>query len=353
MNISEMSAGVARGLLAARLRRRAGADSSLLVTGWHLAAIGLALVAALAALGNSAEAQTSLTTRPPLGDKEWPVVKEGTTRKISQHVYVIPSDSVPRVPNVGIIVGTKATMIIDPGMGLLSGEAVAREMAKVSKNTELYVVSTHLHPEHTTGEQAFPNAKIIRAKAQHQDIEGAGMRWVEMFAKRSPELAEILRGATFRKPDETFDKEKTVDLGGVRVRLMWVGPAHTLGDTAFFVEGDNVLFAGDLAMKNIFPAFAMPQSSMRAWLARLDELERLGATQVVGAHGDLTDASIIKAYRELLAAIQARAGQLKAEGKSAEEAGKQLAEEFKAKYKDWDQPIRVIPAVAVVYKEVP
>ena len=317
------------------------------------ASLRLALIVCLAAFNTLTAAQVFLTTRPPTGEKEWPVVKEGTTRKISPHVYVIPSESVPRVPNVGIIVGTKATMIVDPGMGLLSGQAVAREMAKVSKNTEVYLVTTHLHPEHTTGEGAFPTAKIVRAKAQNQDIEEAGMEWVHIFAKRSPELTEILKGASFRKPDEIFEKEKTIDLGGVRVRLLWVGPAHTLGDTAFFVEGDNVLFSGDLAMKNIFPAFAMPQSSMRAWLARLDELERLPATQVVGSHGDLADASIIKANRELLAAIRVRAGVLKREGKSADDAGKQLAAEFKTKYQDWDQPIRVVPAVAAVYKEMP
>jgi glyoxylase-like metal-dependent hydrolase (beta-lactamase superfamily II) len=280
-------------------------------------------------------------------------VKEGTTRKLSQHVYVIPSESVPRVPNVGIVVGSKATMIIDPGMGRLSGQAVASEVAKVSKNTELYLVSTHMHPEHTTGDAAFPSAKVVRAKAQQQDIDDSGVQWINMFAKRSRELAQILSGASIRKADEMFDKEKTIDLGGVHVRLMWVGPAHTLGDTAFFVEGDNVLFSGDLAMKNIFPAFAMPQSSMRAWLARLDELDSLGAKQVVGAHGDMADASIIKANRELLSAIQRRAAELKKEGKSADEAGKQLAEELKGKYKEWDQPIRVIPAVAAAYREMP
>ncbi len=298
-------------------------------------------------------AQVLLTTRPPTGEKEWPVVKEGTTRKISPHVYVIPSESVPRVPNVGIIVGARATMIIDPGMGILSGQAVAREMAKVSKNTELDLVTTHLHPEHATGEGAFPTAKIVRAKAQNQDIEEAGREWIDIFAKRSAELTEILKGASFRKPDEIFDTEKTIDLGGVRVRLMWAGPAHTLGDTVFFVEGDNVLFSGDLAMKNIYPAFAMPQSSMRAWLARLGELERLPATQVIGSHGDLADASILKANRELLSTVQARAAELKGEGKSAYDAGRQLAEEFKIKYKDWDQPIRLIPAVAAAYKEMP
>ena len=74
--------------------------------------------ALLAALGTAAAAQVFNTTRSPQGDKEWPVVKEGVTVKVSPHVYAIPSESVPGVPNVGIVVGSKATMIIDPGMGL-------------------------------------------------------------------------------------------------------------------------------------------------------------------------------------------------------------------------------------------
>ena len=35
-----------------------------------------------------------------------------------------------------------------------------------------------------------------------------------------------------------------LDLGGVRVRIMWLGPGHTRGDTVMFVEEDRVLFAG-------------------------------------------------------------------------------------------------------------
>ncbi|NBR30416.1 MAG: MBL fold metallo-hydrolase, partial [Betaproteobacteria bacterium] len=163
------------------------------------------------------------------------------------------------------------------------------------------VVTTHLHPEHTTGELAFPNAKIIRAAAEQKDIDESGMHWVNIFRKRSPERAEILKDAAFRKADELFEKEKTVDLGGVRVRLMYVGPAHTLGDTAFYVEEDKVLFPGDLAMKEIFPAFAMPQSSMRSWLASLEMLERLKPAHVIGSHGDLADGSILAANRERFA----------------------------------------------------
>ena len=309
--------------------------------------------ALFAALYVPAAAQVFNTTRSPQGDKEWPVVKEGITVRVSPHVYAIPSESVPGVPNVGIVVGSKATMIIDPGMGRLSGEAVAREMAKVSKNTEVYVVTTHLHPEHTTGELAFPNAKIVRAVAEQKDIDEAGMQWVNIFRKRSPERAEILKDATFRKADELFEKEKTIDLGGVRVRLMYVGPAHTMGDTAFYVEEDKVLFPGDLAMKEIFPAFAMPQSSMRSWLTSLEMLEGLKPAHVIGSHGDLADGSILAANRELLSTLQARALALKREGKTAEATGKLLVEEFKAKYPAWDQPVRVISAVDAIYKENP
>src|SRR5450631_386081 len=86
-----------------------------------------------------------------------PLVKENSTVKISEHVYVIPdSNSTPLVPNIGIVVGSKATLVVDTGLGQRNGEAVLREVGKVSKNPLLYVAATHFHPEHTTGGMAFP-----------------------------------------------------------------------------------------------------------------------------------------------------------------------------------------------------
>src|SRR3954466_4130017 len=71
-----------------------------------------------------------------------PLVKENTTRKLAAHTYVIPDDNVPLVPNVGIVVGSRATLVIDPGLGRRNGETVLREVAKLSKNAELYIAST-------------------------------------------------------------------------------------------------------------------------------------------------------------------------------------------------------------------
>ena len=283
-----------------------------------------------------------------------PVVKEGTTVKISEHVYVIPDERVPMVPNVGFVVGSKATLVIDPGMGIRSGEVVLRELSKISKNSELFVANTHFHPEHTTGDGAFPqSAKVIRAAAQQQDVDEMGMAWVDTFRKRSPQIEEVLKGASFRKPAQTFDKTTTLDLGGVRVRMMWLGPGHTRGDTVFFVEEDQVLFSGDLAMRDIFPAFATPQSSARSWLASLDVLDKLGAKRVVPAHGVMTDASVISAYRDFIRALQSRVAALKAEGKTQVETAMLVTNEFTPKYSGWDQPIRIQAAARSMYDEKP
>ncbi|MGH8635316.1 MAG: MBL fold metallo-hydrolase [Burkholderiales bacterium] len=284
-----------------------------------------------------------------------PVVKEGTTVKVSEHVYVIPDEKAPMVPNVGIIVGSRATLVVDPGMGVRSGQVVLREIQKLSGNSEFYIVNTHFHPEHTTGEAAFPgNAKVIRAAAQQQDIEEMGVKWVQIFSSRSPVIADVLQGiTTFRAPAELFESEKTLDLGGVRARIIRLGPGHTRGDTVVYVEGEGVLFSGDLAMKQLFPAFATPQSSSRSWQTSLDQLDALKPRTVVGAHYPITDSSVISEYRDLLNSLRARVAELKREGKSSDETGELLRNEFRAKYPNWDQPLRIHSAATAIYRELP
>jgi glyoxylase-like metal-dependent hydrolase (beta-lactamase superfamily II) len=309
------------------------------------------LVALLICAGAIAAAQ-ALAQAPPPGPA--PYQREGATVQLSEHVYVIPDFKVGMVPNVGIVVGTKGALVIDPGMGWRNGEVVLREVQKVSPGGDLYIVNTHFHPEHTTGEVAFPaSAKVLRAAAQQQDVDEMGLTWVSNFAARSPEIAALLKDVRFRKPAQVFEREMVLDLGGVRVRIMRLGPGHTRGDTVMFVEEDRVLFAGDLTMKGLFPAFASPQSRSDTWLASLDEMERLKPRIVVGAHYDIGDASDIEAYRGYLKALRARAAELKKDGKSAEEAGKILVDEFRAKYPGWAQPARVTAGVVAVYRELP
>ena len=292
-------------------------------------------------------AMTAVAQTPP----PVPLIKEGVTVKVSDHVWVIPDGLVPVVPNVGIIVGSRATLIVDTGLGIRNGEAVLREVAKVSKNAEVYVATTHFHAEHTTGGVAFPATyKFIRPQAQQKDVEEFGASFFKMFESRSPEMAALMKGSDYPRAEILFERDYTLDLGGVRVQMTWLGPTHTRGDTAIFVEGENVLFAGDLAMKQLFPAFSSPYGDANVWIASLDKLAAMRPKVVVGSHGGIGDAAVVSAYKEVLTGIGARTKQLKAEGKSEADIGKQLTDEFAKKYPDWIAPVRVPAAVAVYYK---
>ena len=283
-----------------------------------------------------------------------PLIRENAVSRVSEHVHVISDLNVGLVPNVGIIVGSRATLVVDTGLGPRNGETVLRVTNSVSTNRELYVVSTHFHPEHALGESAFPaTAKIVRAKAQQQDIDEFGLALAKTFASRSPLAADLLENAQFRKADVLFDREHVLDLGGVRVRLLSLGPTHTRGDTIVWVEGDRILFAGDVVMNRTFVAFASPYSSVKAWLADFDQLEPLHPAKVVPSHGPVGDASLIAEQRTVIKAIQSRAIELKRQGRSADETATTVQNEMQASYPNWTAPARVAVIARTAYAEAP
>lgn len=303
----------------------------------------LALVAVLA-IATAAAAQTA----PPAD----PLIKESVTSKVAPHTYVIPDGNVGLVPNVGIIVGTRATLVIDPGLGKRNGEAVAREVAKVSKNTEIYVASTHYHAEHTTGIAAFPTAKYVNASVQDDEQARSGAALIKTFSGRSALTAELLKDAAVRKADITFDRNYTLDLGGVHVRFLVVGPTHTAGDTGFFVEEDGVLFSGDVVMNNSFLA-ATAVTSMRAWLAAFDAFAALKATVIVPSHGAVGDGSLVAVNRAVMEEVQERARDMKSEGRSADEAVATVQAELVKKHPQWPRANGIAAAVRAAYLEAP
>ncbi len=277
-------------------------------------------------------------TSPP------PLVKEHATIKISDHVYAIPDANVPLVPNIGIIVGRRATLVVDTGLGPRNGEAVLREATKVRRGRELYVATTHYHPEHSLGGAAFPaTAKFVRPKMQQQDMEELGKDIQNTFASRSPLHRDLLKDVEYPRADILFDREQQLDLGGVHVSLFWRGP--------IFVDEDKVLFSGDVVMNRTFLA-AGPASSIKTWLATLDELDGLHATVVVPSHGAIGDASLIGRDRDYLRAVQLRVTELKAQGKSADDSAQAVTMEIQARFSDWAAPMRIGAAARAAYAEI-
>ena len=171
-----------------------------------------------------------LGTALPLRAQTPPSPVEGL-RQVSAHVHIIPDNSVALVPNVGYIIGDRAALVIDTGLDPPNGAAVYQVAKKVAGAKALYLVTTHVHPEHDLGAQAFPETtSLIRSADQVKEIAESGLQLAKVFASRSPTNAELLKDADFRKADITFEHDYDLDLGGVHAKVIAMGLNHTLGD---------------------------------------------------------------------------------------------------------------------------
>jgi glyoxylase-like metal-dependent hydrolase (beta-lactamase superfamily II) len=294
----------------------------------------------LVILGSSAMAKAQLAQ---------PLVSEDTVTRVSDHVYALAG-----FPNIGIVVGSRGTLVIDTGLGERNGATVLRVAQKLAKGPNLYLTNTHYHSEHTSGEQAFPASTVIlRLALQQEEMNKRVQAHLEVFRNISAQNKDLLQEVKFRTPDILFDGEMKLDLGGVTARLFWLGAAHTKGDMLIFVEEDSVLLPGDIVEKKLFPIMPNEDSSVKGWLAILDQLETLKPRVIVPDHGAaVTDASDIGNERAYLLELQARASELKRQGIPVDDAGKQVAAEFHTKYPDWQGTAYIPNEVKRVYEQV-
>src|SRR5262249_28184565 len=280
-----------------------------------------------------------------------PIVRVEGLRQISAHVHIIPDDSIPLVPNVGYVIGDRAALVIDTGLGPRNGSAVYEVAKNLARAKALYLVTTHVHPEHDLGAQAFPETtSLIRSADQVKEIAESGLQLAKVFASRSPTNAELLKDADFRKADITFEHDYDLDLGGVHAKLIAMGPNHTLGDTIIWIGSEQVLFAGDLAMR-AQPAFASPHSSLRHWLAVLDRLEELKPIIIVPSHGPTGDGTgFIPSYPTHLTEVRDRTAAQKRAGRSMDQTVETVTAAFGDRAPD---KARLAGAIKAAYAEAP
>lgn len=298
-------------------------------------------IAALAALLMLAQPLAAQTPADP-------VVKTEGLRQVSPHIYIIPDNSVPLVPNVGFVIGERGILVIDTGLGPRNGSAVLEVAKELGGSRALYLVTTHFHPEHDLGAQVFPESTtLIRSNDQAKDIAEFGLQLAQVFARRSAINAELLKDADFRKANATFDRDYALDLGGVKVQLIAMGANHTRGDTAIWVESDRVLFSGDVAMRPQ-PVFASPYSTIRHWLSSLDRLEALKPAVIVPSHGPTGDAAFISGYRNYLIEVRDRTAADKKAGRTADQTTETVTAAMAERFPDKG---RLAGAIKAAYAE--
>jgi glyoxylase-like metal-dependent hydrolase (beta-lactamase superfamily II) len=275
-----------------------------------------------------------------------PTLSEDTS-KVSEHVWAIMG-----FPNIGIVVGSRGVLVVDTGLGPRNGATIVRVVEKLAPHHKLYLTTTHFHPEHAAGEGGFPKGTVlIRDSVQEQEALAHGQEMIDMFSGFNAENKALLADVHLRKPDVVFDTEYKLDLGGgVAVRLLWLGEAHTKGDELIFVDPDKTLISGDVVQNKVVPNIFGDGGTPASWIAVLDKVEPLGAAHVLPDHSAVGDGSLVAQDRAFIADLQGRARELKAQGIDAAAAGATLTDEFKKKYSDW--PITSVSGfVKSVYAE--
>ncbi|QUQ63586.1 MBL fold metallo-hydrolase [Kutzneria sp. CA-103260] len=292
-----------------------------------------------------------MSTLPEITDK--PLVR-GEPVEVADGVHVIADNRVPLVPNVGIVLGDRAALVVETGMGRRNGEYVLAKARELAGNRPLFLTTTHFHPEHGFGAQAFRGAAtIVYNRAQRDELRRKGTGYIEMFKGLGPRIAAELDGVELVEPDMVYDGEAEIDLGGRLVRLTAQGPAHTVGDQTVLVD-DRVLFTGDMAETRMFPiAPHFPPHDadvdIAGWIAVMDRLIALAPAVVVPGHGEVTDVSLLRDIRTYLEFVQAEALHHKTAGTDVAAAAEAISTQARNRWAGWENPEWIDFAVRVCY----
>ena len=274
-----------------------------------------------------------------------PIVDPSAIKEIAADVFVISDRRIPLVPNIGIVLGSDAALVVDTGMGPANGRTVLEVAKRLAGQRALVLTLTHFHPEHGFGAQAFKgHAKIHYNRSQRDELQAKGQAYLGMFKTFGPGVAAALEDTQLVLPDDVYEDGSTaIDLGGRRVELRTWGLAHTAGDQVVWLPEERILFTGDLAEERIFPIFPWfpPEDATidgARWATILSELIAWKPAIVVPGHGDLGGVEILAAVRDYMIDLGGRVAAERRSGRHADAIVADLAPAVRAEHPDWSAP---------------
>ncbi|MCL4747008.1 MAG: MBL fold metallo-hydrolase [Burkholderiaceae bacterium] len=190
-------------------------------------------------------------------------------------------------PNSGVIIGDNSCMVIDTTATPAMARDLIRRIREVTDKPIKYVVLSHYHAVRVLGASAYFEhgaQEIIASRGTWEMIVERGEADMKSEIERFPRLFQdvgSIPGLTW--PTMVFERELTLHLGALEVKLMHIGPGHTRGDTIAWIPSQRVCFSGDLVeyMAGVYTGDAQLQE----WPETLEKLRALGAQKLVPGRG--------------------------------------------------------------------
>ena len=250
------------------------------------------------------------------------------------------------VANAGLIVGPESCIVIDALFAPSMTHALRKEIRRVTDKPVRLLINTHHHVDHTLGNALFPEAQIVSHANARREQQRVGTGVLDLLRPRVPELVAEVEGVQPRLPDLTFEGELTLHLDGRTVRLVHLGPAHTIGDALVLLPEERLLFAGDVAFHYVTPlAF---EGHIGGWIEVCDRIDGIEIDRIAPGHGPVGGKDELREMRGYLATIREQARAAFDAGRSPEEAAQQID---LGEYASWAEPERLPLNVGRLYQE--
>jgi glyoxylase-like metal-dependent hydrolase (beta-lactamase superfamily II) len=186
--------------------------------------------------------------------------------------------------NLGFVVGAESVAVIDSGYSDSMAQAMLEGIRAVTDKPIRNVIDTNSQPHRVLG-----NARLRREGAEIVAAPGAGPRLAtegDAMARTAETVLGLPAGsiAPPGAPDRAIEGDTELDLGGVRLRLIPVGQAHTEGSLIVEVVEDRVIYAGDVLYGGRLLA-VLPVSRVSGWIGAFDRLRGFPDGVFVPGHG--------------------------------------------------------------------
>ncbi len=225
------------------------------------------------------------------------------TEKVKEGLYVIRGPFVPCTtqgcrpggPDDGLIhePGDVAVRVTPEGLIVIDDKYLANvdevlgQVRSISSLPIRYLLNTHHHGDHASG-----NARIREMGIDiiaHQNIR-----------------ANFLRIKQPGEPNITFADEAQVDLGGVTVKLMYLGRGHTNGDTVIYFPDLKTVHTGDLIIDAMPVIDYSGGGSAVEFIKTIDKLLEVDFDTMIPGHGRVMHKDDVRAYRARFAEMNRR-----------------------------------------------
>ena len=186
--------------------------------------------------------------------------------------------------NASFVVGSLGVVVIDTGGSFKVGNQLRDAIKKVTDKPILYVINTHVHPDHIYG-----NAAFLADKPEfigHEKLATAMELRREQYTKLNAKLlGNDAKGSELVKPTIAVKTTLELDLGDRKLMLTAHPVAHTNTDVSALDSKSSTLFTGDLLFIERTPVL---EGDITGLIAELEKFKSSASKQVVPGHGAVT-----------------------------------------------------------------